>query len=304
MTLEGEITLTRTLLQHEIWTCGETFDRRAAFVHLLLLANNRPSLPILRGRVRAMKVGQVGHSMKGLAKQWGWSVGKVRRYLEWLADRGTIQFSVDGDETEISFVNYDLWNPQRNADGTLTERSQNADGTLTETEREQEREREEERKGNSEENDADGTPSVEIGTPPVERSVLQAQAEMIGCSPECFEWFWNLHEAAGWVTGPNRLPIRKPLPLLKNAMNKWQARQTSPDTSNAPSGPQKNGAKNSGAVSASVQTIQLQRDLDDLRGEMESVYNTEGPSSVAYRGLQREALEIERQLAALRGGVA
>ncbi len=57
------------------------FDRARAWVDLLLLANFTDGTIRKRGIKVAVKRGQVGLSERELADRWGWSRGKVRRFL-------------------------------------------------------------------------------------------------------------------------------------------------------------------------------------------------------------------------------
>ena len=290
MNLEGEVVLTRTLLDHDIWQTAEPFDRRAAFVHLLLLANNRVSMPVIRGRVREMKVGQVGHSMQGLAKQWGWSVGKVRRFLDWLQNRGTIRFNIEGDETEITLVNYDLWNAQRNTDGTLTEQRRNTDGTLTETEQEQEQEQEQETQPVAEAKVMEKIPGV-----PEPEEILE----------HVLAYGWTLDDAINW-----RLKKLADPRFGFDRMVNWQAdlllyaRRLDGPPPRPESGAKKSAEKNGGQVSAthaSIKTEDRRKDLEAEKRELLEAIQREDGWSEEKRANKQRVEAIERELAGLKG---
>ncbi len=285
MILEGEVTLTRTLLDHEIWQAGEPYDRRSAFVHLLLVANNRPGLPILRGKVREMKVGQVGHSIAGLADQWKWSQGKVRRFLEWLAERGTIEFKTEmGGDVFIRFVNYDLWNGQRRGDGEAAERSRRGGGEAAETEGEREGEKERETP----------PPSAENSVPSKEQIF-----EVVS------KYGWTLDDCEDW----RLVKMNDPKHGFHRMLN-WQAdvllyarRLDGPP----PRRPIGFGAgisseKNGGWVSATTLAIRADKERAAVQARVvelrEAIQQEEGWSEEKLAN-KRELEGLERQLAAL-----
>lgn len=76
----GWVKLHRQIQQSSMWM-ERPFDRARAWVDLLLLANFTDGTIRKRGIKVAVKRGQVGLSERELADRWGWSRGKVRRFL-------------------------------------------------------------------------------------------------------------------------------------------------------------------------------------------------------------------------------
>jgi uncharacterized protein YdaU (DUF1376 family) len=141
-----------------------------------------------------------------------------------------------------------------------------------------------------------------VSIPPVAREVLWAQAQVVGVSPECFEWFWNVQDSRNWLDprspAGNPQVIRNPLPLLRNAMTTFRAGAGTPAKAH-----EKNGAKNGGEVSASVRAITDQKARDgwlrerrELEEQLGAVYATEGAGGVEYQEIQGRLREVERML--------
>lgn len=76
----GWIKLYRCIQGNPLWQ-ERPFDRGRAWVDLILLANHRDGYLHKRGIKIDVKRGQVGWSERALAERWGWSRGKVTRFL-------------------------------------------------------------------------------------------------------------------------------------------------------------------------------------------------------------------------------
>ncbi len=101
----GWIALNRALLSSDIWTT-ETFTRGQAWVDLLLLTNYQDGHIRVRGMRIAILRGQCGWSETRLADRWGWSRGKVRRFMRELQEDGRIFKETDNKKTVITICNY------------------------------------------------------------------------------------------------------------------------------------------------------------------------------------------------------
>lgn len=89
MASSGYIKLDRGILESELWK-EKPFDRARAWVDLLLLASWKDHDEIYRGQVLHRKRGDVSCSVSWLAERWGWSRGKVYRYLGLLTETGMV----------------------------------------------------------------------------------------------------------------------------------------------------------------------------------------------------------------------
>lgn len=84
----------------------EAFDRRSAWIDLLLLANHKDKRVMFRGKAVTVKCGQRITSLHQLAKRWHWGINRVRTYLDMLAGENMIIRDSDNTRTLITIVNY------------------------------------------------------------------------------------------------------------------------------------------------------------------------------------------------------
>lgn len=83
---KGWIKLHRKITNNFLWTSREAFDRRSAWIDLLLMANHESRTLILRNGVEiTIEAGQMFTSYDSLADRWHWSRNRVRRYLDQLS---------------------------------------------------------------------------------------------------------------------------------------------------------------------------------------------------------------------------
>ena len=137
----GWIKLDRKIMDNDLlWGCDEPFSRGQAWIDLLLLANHKDGRLSIRGEMVDVKRGDVNRSLRFLAKRWGWSVGKVTRFIEKLECEGMVtkkQNTRWNTTTEaITIVNYAYYQDVPDSDGTQngtpTEHTRNTCGTHTE----------------------------------------------------------------------------------------------------------------------------------------------------------------------------
>lgn len=84
---KGFIKLHRQLTDHWLYK-DRPFDRTHAWIDLLFLASWKDSTRDFKGQPIGQKRGEVVTSVKALSIRWGWSEGKVRRYLDALEKDG------------------------------------------------------------------------------------------------------------------------------------------------------------------------------------------------------------------------
>ena len=110
------------------------YDRWHAFEFLLLKARRFPTVTILKGKPIKLEVGQLICGEEKLAVKWGWSRGKVKRYLDMLENLGMIKKNGTPYGTLITIENYTKYQgecsysdtPLGTSDGTSLDTS---DGT-------------------------------------------------------------------------------------------------------------------------------------------------------------------------------
>ncbi|MFA6010347.1 MAG: hypothetical protein WC799_10235 [Desulfobacteraceae bacterium] len=120
----GWIKLHRKLKDSPEWL-AEPFTKGQAWVDLLLLANHKPGTITKRGIQIEVKRGQVGYSEISLAERWGWSRGKVRRFIrEMILVQQIEQQTVQQNSrlsSLISLINYDVYQSGGTTDGTAND---------------------------------------------------------------------------------------------------------------------------------------------------------------------------------------
>ena len=107
--MQGWIKLHRKIQENEIWMDEEPFDRRSAFIDLLLMANHKDKKVIFNGQVIEIEAGQRITSIRNLSERWRWSVKKVVRFLDMLEMLEIIERKSDRQKTLITIVNYGFY---------------------------------------------------------------------------------------------------------------------------------------------------------------------------------------------------
>ena len=127
--LDGYIKLHRKVLSNEMFL-EVPFDRWRAFEFLMLNARYKPTDVMVKGKSIHLDVGQLISGEDALASKWGWSRGKVRRFLEQLESLNMIQRTGTPYGTVITIENYATYQGGRASNGTpLRTEDGTADGT-------------------------------------------------------------------------------------------------------------------------------------------------------------------------------
>lgn len=127
---KGWIKLSRQILENPIWL-ERPYDRAHAWIDLILMVNHEDKEMMVNGQLIRIQRGQTLTSIPKLAARWGWSVGKVRRYLYVLRETNMIRITTrnkngTANGTVISLVKYEFFQTGRHADDTA---DSTADGT-------------------------------------------------------------------------------------------------------------------------------------------------------------------------------
>lgn len=116
---KGWVKVYRQITDTRIWTTNEPFDRRSAWIDLLMMANHEERSLLLRnGHTQIVKAGQLFTSTVQLADRWHWSRGKVNRYLALLSEQGMCTVSGQPSGTLLTLVKYEDFQHGRTADRT------------------------------------------------------------------------------------------------------------------------------------------------------------------------------------------
>ena len=102
----GWIKIYRKIQECALWDDFEPFDRRSAWIDLLLLANHEDKRVVFNGKPITVKEGQRITSVRILAERWRWGKDRVRRFLELLETEGMITKESDNHRTLLTLVNY------------------------------------------------------------------------------------------------------------------------------------------------------------------------------------------------------
>ena len=102
---KGWIKLHRELTDHWLWE-ERPFDKKSAWIDLLLMANHEEKKVLLGNEVVEVERGGIITSELKLADRWGWSRTKVRHFLEILESDSMIVVKKDSKKTAINLVNF------------------------------------------------------------------------------------------------------------------------------------------------------------------------------------------------------
>ena len=104
--MDGWIKLYRKMVDCCIWQSNEPFDKRSAWVDLLLLMQHKDKKMMVDGVVKSVKRGSYMFSIDKLASRWRWSRNKVKRYLSELESEQMLYTERTKRGTLITVVNY------------------------------------------------------------------------------------------------------------------------------------------------------------------------------------------------------
>lgn len=111
------IKLYRSLLNNDLYLI-KPYDRLHAWIDLLLLAEHKTHKSMWRGQMTEFRRGDVNLSMKRLAERWGWSRGKVERFLSTLSELEMIHLNVHRNRTVITIEKWDFFQGQQTSKRT------------------------------------------------------------------------------------------------------------------------------------------------------------------------------------------
>jgi len=119
------------------WQRKEPYCSRAAWVWLIEHAQYEPAKVLIGGKPVELQRGQLSHSYRYLARAWGWSEAKVRRWCVAAASLDMIRRSSNAGQVIITICNYDKYQADpRIADAAMhvtpTHRRRNADANTKE----------------------------------------------------------------------------------------------------------------------------------------------------------------------------
>ena len=133
----GWISIHRKIQQSDIWLDNEPFDKRSAWIDLIMMANHEDKQILFNGKFIEVKRGEKITSLKQLSDRWRWSRSKVRRFLNLLESGSMIELKVKQRYTSYKVVNYNVYQNEdidkRNEVETKSKRSRNEVETKSNT---------------------------------------------------------------------------------------------------------------------------------------------------------------------------
>ena len=130
MAKEGWIKLYRQVQDCWIWQDKEPYDKRSAWVDLLLTANHHDKKILFNGELITIERGQILTSIRQLSAKWKWSVNKVYRFMKLLESENMLQKESNKDRTLITIVKYEVYQSHEYTSGNT---SGNSDEYMSET---------------------------------------------------------------------------------------------------------------------------------------------------------------------------
>lgn len=129
---KGWIKLHRQIVDSFVWKTPEPFDKRSAWIDLIMMANHEQrTIPLRSGASVTVNAGQFFTSMDHLADRWHWSRGKVIRYLAWLSGQGMVNTSGTTNGTTVTIIKYGLFQNGGTTTGTANGTTDGTTGGTT-----------------------------------------------------------------------------------------------------------------------------------------------------------------------------
>ena len=110
--MSGWIKLHRQIQECFLWRIKEPFDKRSAWIDLLLLMEHQSKNLMIDGKIETIKRGSYMLSIEKLCDRWMWSRNKVKRYLDVLEHEHMIVTRRTNKGTLVSVVNYCIYQNQ------------------------------------------------------------------------------------------------------------------------------------------------------------------------------------------------
>lgn len=113
---QGWVKLHRKIEDDELWTDKEPFDKRSAWIDLIMMANHEDRTILVNGNPVVIGEGQRWTSVRTLAARWHWSEGRVRRYLKLLEKLKKVTQEKSKNGTLLTIEKYSFYQHGRLTD--------------------------------------------------------------------------------------------------------------------------------------------------------------------------------------------
>lgn len=118
----GWICIYRKLQEHWIWNSNEPFDKRSAWIDILLSVNHDRAKIKFDNTFIEIEKGEMITSLEKLSKKWKWSRHKVSNFLNALEKDGMLTQIRDNKKTLIKVENYSKYQFQKIAEDMSRDR--------------------------------------------------------------------------------------------------------------------------------------------------------------------------------------
>lgn len=190
---EGWIKLYRQIQDCDIWDDDEQepFDKRSAWIDLLLLANHKDKQTVFDMKPFVVKRGQRITSIRKLGERWHWSRDRVSRYLKLLESLGMIIKESDSRKTLLTIVNYEVYQDTSDSDEDSYKDTEKTLKRHSQGTNKNEKNEKNEKKYNS-----------AFAPPTLEEVTEYCQERKNNVNPQKFIDFY---ESKGWMIGKNKM---------------------------------------------------------------------------------------------------
>jgi DNA replication protein DnaD len=131
--MEGWISIYRQIQDNWIWKSKEPFDRRSAWISLLLKANHEDNKIVMGNKIITVKKGSFITSEIKLSKEWKWSRQKVRDFIQLLVSDKMLSKTTTTNYTTLTVENWGLYqieNQQKNNKKTTEKQQKNTNNNI------------------------------------------------------------------------------------------------------------------------------------------------------------------------------
>lgn len=116
--MRGYIKLYRQIAENAIWLI-KPFSEGQAWVDLLCISTfDKGFIKTKNGQIIELTAGDCGYSQLSLSERWGWSRGKVKRFILLLEKQKMIQQKMYGKYSVINILNYEKYQNRTTNDTT------------------------------------------------------------------------------------------------------------------------------------------------------------------------------------------
>lgn len=127
---QGYIKLHRQIQDSWLWVDDEPFDRRSAWIDILMSANHAENKLLFDGSLILIERGSFITSIRKLSARWKWSTTKVCHFLDTLEGDNMIARKSDSKKTLISVINYGFYQDECSEKKTVKKQQNDTEVTL------------------------------------------------------------------------------------------------------------------------------------------------------------------------------